>query len=133
MFHQTMVIGNVGKDPESRYTPSGQAVTSFSVAANRSYTSSDGQTVKETCWYRVTTWGKLAEVCHQYVKKGSLVLIVGRMTPDKETGGPKVWSKKDGAASASYELTADTVRFLSKSEAAAMTSQTEAAEVESPF
>lgn len=130
MFHQTIVIGNVGKPPEMRYTPSGQAVTSFSVAANRSYTTGNGETVKETCWYRVTTWGKLAEICNQYIKQGLLVLVIGRMTPDKATGGPHVWTKQDGSAGASYELTADTVRFLSKREAEAIS---EAAETDAPF
>ena len=95
-----------------RYTPSGQAVTSFSVATNRSYTTGSGEQVKETIWFRVSTWGKLAEACNQYVKKGSKVLIEGRLTPDKETGGPRVW-EKNGKASASFEVNAETVRFLS--------------------
>lgn len=130
MWHQTILIGNVGKDPEARYTPSGQAVTSFSVACNRSYAATSGEQVKETTWYRVSTWGKLAEICHQYVKKGTLVLVTGRLTPDKATGGPHVFTKSDGTASASYELTADTVRFLSKKEAETMT---DAATEEQPF
>ena len=113
MFHTLIIVGNVGKDPEMRFTPSGQAVTSFSVATNRQYTTSNGEQVKETIWFRVSTWGKQAEACNQYIRKGSKVLIEGRLTPDKSTGGPRVWSKDDGTASASFEVTAGTVRFLS--------------------
>ncbi len=113
MYHTLIIVGNVGKDPEMRYTPSGQAVTSFSVATNRQYTTGNGEQVKETIWFRVTTWGKQAEVCNQYVKKGMKVLVEGRLTPDKATGGPRVWTKNDGSAGASFEVTAGTVRFLS--------------------
>jgi single-strand DNA-binding protein len=113
MYHTLIIVGNVGKDPEMRFTPSGQAVTSFSVATNRQYTSGNGEQIKETTWFRVTTWGKQAEVCNQYVKKGMKVLVEGRLTPDKATGGPRVWTKQDGSAAASFEVTAGTVRFLS--------------------
>jgi single-strand DNA-binding protein len=96
-----------------RYTPSGQPVTSFSVATNRQYTGNNGQVVKETIWFKITTWGKQAEVCNQYLKKGSKVLIEGRLNPDPATGGPRLWTKQDGTAGASFEVTASTVRFLS--------------------
>jgi single-strand DNA-binding protein len=113
MYHTLIIVGNVGKDPEMRYTPSGQAVTSFSVASNRQYTTGNGEQVKETIWFRVTTWGKQAEVCNQYVKKGMKVLVEGRLTPDKATGGTRVWTKQDGSAGSSFEVNAATVRFLS--------------------
>ncbi len=113
MYHTIIVVGNVGKDPEMRYTPQGQAVTSFSVATNRQYTTGTGETVKETIWFRITTWGKQAEVCNQYLKKGSKVLVEGRLQPDKATGGPRIWNKQDGGVGASFEVTASTVRFLS--------------------
>ncbi len=106
MYHTLIIVGNVGKDPEMRYTPSGQAVT-------RQYTTGNGEQVKETVWFRVTTWGKQAEVCNQYVKKGMKVLIEGRLTPDKVTGGPRIWTKQDGTAGSSFEVNASTVRFLS--------------------
>lgn len=112
MFHTIIIAGNVGKNPEMRYTPSGQAVTTFSVASNREYTHNN-EKVKETCWFRVTTWGKQAEVCNQYVKQGMKILVEGRLSPDKATGGPRVWAKKDGTSAASFEVTAGTVRFLS--------------------
>ncbi len=113
MYHTLIVVGNLGKDPEMRYTPSGQAVTSFSVASNRKYTSSNGEQVNETIWFRISAWGKQAEICNQYLKKGSKVLVEGRLTPDKSSGGPRIWQKQDGTSAASYEVTAQTVRFLS--------------------
>ncbi len=112
MYHTIIIVGNLGRDPEMRYTPSGQAVTSFSVATNRKYTSSHGESVNETIWFRVSAWGKQAEICNQYLKKGSKVLVEGRLTPDKNTGGPRIWNKQDGTAAASFEVTAQTVRFL---------------------
>ncbi|HEX9018023.1 MAG TPA: single-stranded DNA-binding protein [Anaerolineaceae bacterium] len=111
-FHTIILIGNLGRDPEMRYTPSGQPVTSFSVASNRSYTGSDGQKVDETIWFRITAWGKQAETCNQFLRKGSKVLVEGRLVPDKN-GGPRIWQKQDGTSGASFEVTASTVRFLS--------------------
>lgn len=116
MHQSTLLIGNLGKDPEMRYTPSGQAVCLFSVATTHQYTNQAGEKVKETTWFRVSAWGKLAEICNQYLKKGSKVFVEGRLTPDKSTGNPKVYTKQDGTAGASYELNAQTVRFLSSNE-----------------
>jgi len=112
MFQTIIIIGNLGRDPEMRYIPSGQAVTSFSVATNRSYTNSSGQPVKETTWFRVSAWGKQAETCNNFLRKGSKVLVEGRLTPDPATGGPRIWNKQDGSPATSYEITATTVRFL---------------------
>jgi single-strand DNA-binding protein len=111
-FHTVILVGNVGREPEMRYTPSGQAVTTFSVASNRQYTGSTGQVVKETIWFRVTAWGKQAETCNNYLHKGSKVLVEGRLTPDAATGSPRIWNRQDGTPSASFEITAGTVRFL---------------------
>jgi single-strand DNA-binding protein len=113
MYHTIIIVGNLGRDPEMRYTPSGQAVTNFSVATNRQYTGSDGQMVKETIWFRVSAWGKTGEVCNQYLRKGSKVLVEGRLVPDASTGGPRIWNRQDGTAAASFEVSASTVRFLS--------------------
>ena len=105
-----------------RYTPSGQAVTSFSVATSRSYTGSNGQQVKETIWFRISAWGKLAETCSQYLKKGSKVLVEGRMNADSN-GNPRTFQRNDGTTGASFEVTANTVRFLSsRSETASSSS-----------
>jgi len=110
MYHTIIIVGNVGRDAEMRYTPSGAAVASFSVATNRQYTASSGEQVKETIWFRISAWGKQAEVCNQYVKKGMKVLVEGRLNPDQETGGPRIWGDPPKA---SFEVTAGTVRFLS--------------------
>jgi len=113
MFHTIVIVGNVGRDAEMRYTPSGAAVASFSVATNRQYTASNGEQVKETVWFRVSAWGKQAEICNQYVKKGMKVLVEGRLNADPGTGGPRIWTGNDGSPRASFEVTSSTVRFLS--------------------
>jgi single-strand DNA-binding protein len=110
--------GNLGRDPEMRYTPSGQAVTSFSVASNRTYKSAAGESVKETIWFRCSAWGKTAEICNQYLKKGSKVIVEGRLTPDKATGGPKIFTKQDGTSSASFDVNVDNVTFISGTKSA---------------
>lgn len=112
MYSTVIIVGNVGRDPEMRYTPSGQAVTSFSVATNRQYTNNNGETIKETTWFRVSAWGKQAETCNQYLRKGSKVLVEGRLTSDPTTGGPRIWKAQDGSPRSSFEINASTVRFL---------------------
>ena len=111
-FHTIIIVGNLGRDPEMRYAPNGNAVTSLNVASNRQYTDSSGQRVKETTWFRVSVWGKQAESCNTYLQKGSSVLIEGRLTPDKETGGPRAYTRQDGSPGASFDVYAATVRFL---------------------
>lgn len=113
MYHTILIVGNLGRDPEMRYTPGGQAVTNFNVATNRQYTASDGTLVKETIWFRVSAWGKQAETCNTYLRKGSKVLVEGRLVPDQATGGPRIWTRQDGSSAASFEISAITVRFLS--------------------
>lgn len=95
-----------------RYAPNGDAVTSLNVATNRKYADKGGQLVKETTWFRVSVWGKQAEACNAYLKKGSLVLVIGRLQADKTTGGPRLFTKGDGTSGASFELTASEVKFL---------------------
>jgi single-strand DNA-binding protein len=112
MFHKIILVGNLGKDPEMRYTPGGQPVTSFSVASNRRYTGSDGQNVEETIWFRISAWGKQAEVCKQYLAKGRQVLVEGRLVCDRQTGGPRTFKRQNGEIGASFEVNAETVRFL---------------------
>jgi len=111
-FHTILIVGRLGRDPEMRYTQAGQAVTHFNLAANRQYTDANGQPVKETTWFRVSVFGKAAENCNQFLLKGSLVLVEGRLTSDPETGGPHIW-ESSGKAGASFEVNAATVRFLS--------------------
>ena len=112
MYQKIIIAGNLGKDPEMRYAPNGDAVTSFSVATSRKYTDKGGQKVEETTWFRVSVWGKQAETCNQYLKKGRSVLVEGRLIADKATGGPKIWTRQDNTPGASFEITAESVRFL---------------------
>ena len=112
-YQKIIIVGNLGGDPEMRYTPAGQAVTNFSVAVNNRYTGKDGNTVDETNWFRISAWGRQAETCNQYLKRGSQVLVEGRMTADPETGSPRVFQRNDGSYGASYEITAQSVQFLS--------------------
>lgn len=109
------IIGHAGKDAEMRFTPSGQAITSFSVAHTEQYKNASGEQVKKTVWVRVSVFGKLAEVCNTYVKKGMLVRVEGRLTGD-ENGNPKIYNKQDGTPAASFEMIANSVLFLSKVE-----------------
>lgn len=119
-YHTIILVGNLGRDPEMRYTPSGQPVTNFSVAVNDNYVNNNGERIERTIWFRVSTWGKNAENCNQYLKKGRKVLVEGRMVVDPATGGPRIWTKQDGTSAASYEVSANTVRFLtSRGEAGA--------------
>lgn len=105
MYSKTIVVGHLGRDPEMRYTPNGQPVTSFSVASTRRWTGQDGTQQEKTTWFRVTAWGKLGELCNQYLAKGRLVLVEG----DIEASA---WKSQDGEPRASLELTARNVRFL---------------------
>lgn len=111
-FHTIIIVGNLGRDPEMRYMPNGDPVTNLSVASSRSYTNNQGQKVDETVWFRVSVFGKMAESCNTYLKKGSKVLVEGRLNADKN-GGPRIWTRQDGTPGASFEITAQTVRFLS--------------------
>jgi len=115
MYHKVIIVGNLGRDPEMRYTPDGAPVTTFSVATNRKWNNPDGSQGEETIWFRVTCWRRQAEIANQYLKKGSKVLVEGRLQPDKETGGPRVWTGQDGKPRASFELTAENLRLLSGS------------------
>ena len=105
MFSKTIIVGHLGRDPELRYTPGGQPVCSFSVATNRSWTDQSGQPQEKTTWFRVTAWGKLGELCNQYLAKGRLVLCEGEIDAS-------AWQGNDGEPRASLELTARNVRFL---------------------
>lgn len=111
MYHKLIIAGNLGGPPTMRYTPGGKAVTDFSLASNRVYYDSAGEKIKETCWFRVSVWGKQAENANQYLQKGSKVLVEGYLRPDTN-GNPRVWHKDDGTAAASYDMTALNVTFL---------------------
>lgn len=116
-MNKIIITGYLGRDPEMRYTPQGKAVTSFSVATSRKYTNANGEKVSETLWFKVAAWEQKAELCNQYLKKGSRVMCIGRMTGDKATGGPVIWKKQDGTAGANFELTLEEIEFLGDSKA----------------
>ncbi len=105
MYQKTVIVGNLGNDPEMRYTPSGVPVTSFSVAVNKRWTDQNGDLQEKTTWFRVTAWRKLAEQCAQYLHKGRLVLVEGDIDAS-------AWTGQDGQPRATLELTARVVRFL---------------------
>lgn len=113
MLQKLIFIGHLGRDPEMRYTPAGQAVTHFSVAVNRRYTDADGQGIEATLWLRVSAWGRLAETCNQSLTKGQRVFVEGRLQVDPATGGPRTYTRQDGTPGAAFEVTATTVLFLS--------------------
>jgi single-strand DNA-binding protein len=112
MYQKVIIVGNLGRDPEMRYTPDGRPVTNLSVATNRRWTNQDGSQGEETTWFRVSVWGKQAEACNQYLTKGRQVFIEGTLRPDQGTGGPRIWTGNDGQARASFEIFAQTVKFL---------------------
>jgi len=113
MYHKVLLIGNLGRDPELRYTPQGTPVTTFTVATNRVYTNAAGEQTQETVWFRVSAWGRLAETCNQYLRRGMRVYIEGRLVPDPNTGSPRMFTRQDGTVGTSFELRAQVVKFLS--------------------
>lgn len=115
MYQKLVIVGYLGRDPELRYTSSSTAVCNYSVATTRTWKNGDGSKSEETVWVKVSSWGKRAEIDGKYLKKGSLVLVEGRLNVDPETGGPRVWQDKEGTWRSSVEMTAETVKFLSKS------------------
>ena len=105
MLNKIMVIGNLGSDPEMRYTPNGIPVTSFSLATSRKYNTQDGERREETEWFRVVAWNRLAEQCNQYLTKGRRVYAEGRLKSD-------TWVGNDGQTRFRNEISAFTVLFL---------------------
>ena len=106
-YNKIIIIGNVGRDPESRYLPSGDAVASFSVATSERRKGQDGQQQEQTTWFRVSAFGKLAETCQQYLHKGSYVYVEGALTQQEYTD-------REGATRQSLEVRAREMRMLDK-------------------
>ena len=104
-LNKVMVIGHLGRDPEMRYTPSGRPVTTFSVATTRTWHSSDGERHEETEWFNVVAWGNLAEVCNQYLRKGSRVYVEGRLQT-------RSWDDPDGQRHSRTEVVANEMVIL---------------------
>ena len=104
-LNKVLIIGNLGGDPEMRYMPSGDPVTSFSVATSWRYRTRDGEQREETEWFRVNAWGRLAETTNQYLTRGSKVYVEGRLQS-------RTWQGQDGQTRFSNEIRAQEVRFL---------------------
>jgi single-strand DNA-binding protein len=106
-LNKVMIIGNLGKDPEMRYTPSGRPVTTFSVASSRSWYTSNGERRTETEWFNIVAWSNLAERCNQYLVKGQQVYIEGRLQT-------RHWEDDEGKRHSSVEIVANEMIMLSQ-------------------
>lgn len=109
MHQQITIIGNLGRDPVSKQSQSGKTYASVSVAVSRNI----GQGQKETTWFSVTAWEKAGQYLVNYAQKGSLIMVTGRLNPDAQTGGPRIWFDQNGNARAAFEITATDVKILS--------------------
>ena len=105
-LNKVMIIGRLGRDPEMRYTPNGRPVTAFSIAVNRSWVASDGNKREETEWFNVVAWGNLAETCKQYLHKGRMVYVEGRLQT-------RHWDDADGQKHSRTEIVANEMIMLS--------------------
>jgi single-strand DNA-binding protein len=114
MYQKIFLTGNLGRDPDMRYTPNGTAVTRFSVATNETWSDQDGQRQDRTIWWGVSVWGKQGEAVSEHLRKGSQVFVEGRMDPDPETGGPRLWTGRDGQTRASFDIVAQSVKFVGR-------------------
>ncbi|MHC4605884.1 MAG: single-stranded DNA-binding protein [Planctomycetota bacterium] len=104
-LNKVLLIGNLTRDPELRYTPSGAAVCEFGLAMNRTWTSKQGEKKEETCFVDIVCWGRTAEICAEYLKKGRQTFVEGRLTLDR-------WETQDGQKRSKLRCTAERVQFL---------------------
>lgn len=104
-INKVIIVGNLGKDPEIRHTPSGQAVANFSIATSESWNDKEGQKQEKTEWHRIVVWGKLAELCSKYLSKGRQCYLEGKLQT-------RAWDDKDGNKRYTTEVVANTVQFL---------------------
>jgi len=127
-LNKVMIIGNLGRDPEMRYTPSGRPVTTFSVATSRTWNTSEGEKHVETEWFNVVAWSNLAEICKQYLTKGQQVYIEGRLQT-------RHWDDQEGNKHTSVEIVANEMIILGeRREAGEATAESESVEEEEfPF
>jgi single-strand DNA-binding protein len=103
--NKVILVGNLGRDPEIRYTPGGQAVANFTLATSESFNNREGKREERTEWHRIVVWGKTAENCAQYLSKGRTVYIEGRLQT-------REWEDKEGQKRRTTEVVAQTVQFL---------------------
>jgi|SRR5690606_12405718 len=103
--NKVILLGRLGQDPELKYTPGGAAVCNFSIATTESWTDKSGQKQEKTEWHRIVVWGKLAELCNQYLGKGRQAFVEGRLQT-------RSWDDKDGSKRYTTEIMASTVQFI---------------------
>ena len=125
-LNKIMLIGNVGSDPEMRYSPNGKAVTSFRMATNYRYAGSDGERREETEWFRVSVWGRQAESCNQFLSKGKRIYVEGRLRS-------RSWEGQDGQMRTSLEVSANRVIFLDRVAPASLPEEGELEPQDLPF
>lgn len=118
-LNKMMVIGNLGTDPEMRYTPNGSPVTSFRLATTRTYTTGDGERQQDTEWFTIVAWNQLAELCNQYLSKGRRAYVDGRLHSHS-------WEGNDGQTRFRNEIIADRVLFLDRAPSSTATAEGEA-------
>ena len=119
--NKMIIVGNLGSEPEMRFTPNGNPVTSFRVATNWRFTNSQGERREETEWFTVVTWNRLAEQCNQFLTKGRLIYVEGRLRT-------RTWESQDGEKRFRNEIVADNVTFLDRQAAVAPEDKVEEAE-----
>jgi single-strand DNA-binding protein len=124
-LNKVMIIGNVGTDPEMRYTANGNPVTTFRIATTRSYTTPEGERREETEWFNIVTWARLAETCSQFLQKGHRAYVEGRLRT-------RSWEGQDGQKRFRTEVIANTVLFLDRSRAAPLSEEEPLQEVLEP-
>ena len=123
--NKVILVGNLGKDPELRYTPSGQAVATFSLATNRRWKDKEGQMQDQTDWHNIVTWGRQAEIAKEYLKKGSPIFIEGRIQY-------RAYNDRDGNKRNITEIVAQSLQMLGRKGAEAAPEVPEETEVETP-
>jgi single-strand DNA-binding protein len=121
-LNKVMIIGNVGTDPEMRYTPNGNPVTSFRVATSRFFTSSEGERKQETEWFTAVAWNKLAESCNHGLTKGKRVYVEGRLRTHS-------WEGQDGQKRSRTEIVAERVLFLDRQTTAPLSEESKTEDV----
>ena len=124
-LNKVMIIGNLGADPEMRFTPSGSPVTSFRIASSRTFTTPEGEKKQETEWFTVVAWSKLAELCNQFLSKGRMAYVEGRLKTHS-------WEDKEGVKHYKTEVIASQVIFLDRSGAAPLPEEAAEGEGEIP-
>jgi len=123
--NKAILVGRLGRDPETRYTSGGQAVCNFTLATDETYKDRSGERQKRTEWHRIVLWGKLAEISQQYLKKGMMVYLEGRIQS-------RQWDDRSGQKRTTVEIVANTMRMLTPRAEAAAASASAPSDIEAP-